>query len=42
MSTTQPDLSRDSGSNHLKPFLTSLVICAIIGLVALLLTGVPL
>jgi hypothetical protein len=41
MSTTQPDLSGDSGHNHLRPFLASVIICAIVGLAALLLTGMP-
>jgi hypothetical protein len=41
MSTTHPDLSGDSGHNHLKPFLTGLIICAIIGLISLFLTGMP-
>jgi len=37
MSIIQSDLSGDSGSNHLKPFLTGLIVCVIIGLIALLL-----
>ena len=41
MSTTQPDLSGDSGHNHLKPFLTGFIICAVIAATALFLTGVP-
>ena len=43
MSTSQSDLdlSGDSGHNHLKPFLTALVICAVIGVVFFLLTGLP-
>ena len=41
MSTTHPDLSGDSGRNHLRPFLTGFVICLVIGLIALALTGLP-
>jgi hypothetical protein len=41
MSTTQPDLSGDSGENHLKPFLASVVMTAVIGFIAILLTGLP-
>jgi hypothetical protein len=41
MSTTQPNLSGDSGHNHLKPFLTGFIICAVVGFIALLLTGLP-
>jgi hypothetical protein len=41
MSTTQPDLSGDSGHNHLRPFLTGFIICAIVGAIALLLVGMP-
>jgi hypothetical protein len=41
MSTTHPDLSGDSGHNHLKPFLTGFIICAVIAALALFLTGIP-
>jgi predicted exporter len=41
MSTTQPDLSLDSGANHLKPALIAIAIAAVMTVVTLALTGLP-
>ena len=41
MSTTQPDLSLDSGANHWKPALIAIVIAALTTVIALALAGLP-
>lgn len=41
MSATQPDLSLDSGSNHLKPALVAIAIAVATTIATLVLTGLP-
>ena len=40
MRTTFPHLSGDSGHNHLKPFLAAFIICAVVGGIALMMSGI--
>jgi hypothetical protein len=41
MRPVQPDLSFDSGQNHIKPFVVAVAIFVAVVVVSLLLTGLP-
>jgi hypothetical protein len=41
MSTTQPDLSYDSGHNHIIPAVVAIAISVVAAVIAILLSGMP-